>query len=48
MSRLTKIKLTRKSAEQLTDLGIELGIIHKGDREEQIKLHMTEMECIIG
>lgn len=44
----TKFKLTQKSAEELADLKIKLGLAHKGDREELIKYNLQEMECLFG
>jgi hypothetical protein len=46
--KIIKIKLTRKSAEELADMGIKLGLAYKGDREELIKFYMKERECLFG
>ena len=48
MKKKIKFKLTRKSAEELADLKIELGIAYKGDREELIKFYLQERECLFG
>ena len=45
---IVKIKLTQKSAEELADLGIELGLEDKIDRERLIKYYLQEKECIFG
>lgn len=46
--KIIKIKLTKKSAEELADLGIKLGLEHKGDRKELIKFYMQEREALFG
>ena len=46
--KIIKTKITRKSAEELADLKIKLGLAHKGDREEMIKFYMQERECLFG
>jgi hypothetical protein len=46
--KLIKIKLTRKSAEEIADLKIKLGLAYKGDRKELIEEGMKERECMIG
>ncbi len=46
--KIIKIKLSRKSAEEIADLGIKLGLEKKEDREKLIKLHMEERECLFG
>lgn len=43
-----KIKLTRKSAEEIADLKIKLGLAYKGDREELVDFYMEERECLFG
>ncbi len=46
--KIIKIKPTRKSAEEIVDLKIKLGLAYKGDREELIKFYMQERECLFG
>ena len=46
--KIIKTKLSRKSAAELADLKIKLGLAHKGDREELIKFYSKERECLFG
>ncbi len=48
MKKKIKYKLTKKSAEELVDLKIKLGIAFKGDRKELIKFYLQERECLFG
>ena len=43
-----KIKLTRKSAAEITDLKIKLGLAKDEDRKEMIKFYMEERVCLFG
>jgi len=45
--KLIKIKLSQKSAEELADLKIKLGLAHKGDRNELIIFYLQERECLL-
>ena len=48
MKKKIKIKMSRKSAEELADLKIDLGLAFKGDREELIRFYLQERECLFG
>ena len=45
--KIIKIKPTKKSAEELADLKIHLGLAYKGDREELIKFYSQEFEVLL-
>ena len=42
-----KFKLSQKSAEELADLKIKLGLAHKGDRNVLITFYLQERECLL-
>jgi hypothetical protein len=46
--KIIKIKLTEKSAQELVDLQLKLGLIYKGDAEDWLKFYMIERECLFG
>jgi hypothetical protein len=42
-----KIKLTKKSAEELADLLIKLGFAYKGEKDILVKIARKERECLL-
>lgn len=43
-----KLRRTRKEAEEMVDVEIELGLVKKKDRELKIKEYMKPLKTLIG
>ena len=48
MTKEIAIKLSRKSAEELTDVEIKIGLLNPEHREERIKQHLKPQKALFG
>lgn len=48
MAKEIEIKLSKKSAKELADLELDLGMINKEDYNEQVEEHMKPKRALFG